>query len=370
MDTLAKRSIKHCLDMLAPFEPSEASLEEGQRQFYRLMVSIWQGMYENPEKYLVFPDPYEKYMGSRRMRAARRKEKEHVSDSRESTLRNTIQQAIPFYAAFFFEAGLASTEPDQPSGGMIIPQREYALVLERMNRFHGAEHHAGRYERLAECGVSIREKDGMVYIAHETLRQAMDGALYLCRAPESKYKWMNFLRLDFKNAYAPAPAVADICRTLPAERAALVRELEAQLSGMRVKARIKPLRGIVSDFKWKVEYACQGKNICGFYADNSYFMLCIYFNSHENINRLAALLYGEDRALFEWFRDQFPERLCACPNNRRVFFGQEPRRICGLSNRAEIVSPDREDVERAMYVMKRFRGLEGNENGSYTGRKR
>ena len=43
----------------------------------------------------------------------------------------------------------------------------------------------------------------------------MKGVLYLCNAPDSKYKWMNFLRLDYKNAYTPIPTVEDICQTLP-----------------------------------------------------------------------------------------------------------------------------------------------------------
>lgn len=127
------------------------------------------------------------------------------------------------------------------------------------------------------------------------------------------------------------------------------------MSGMKVKTKIKPLRGIVSDFKWKVEYSCKGKNIWGFYADHEYFMLCIYFNHFQNITEFAKILYDEDRNLFQWFRNQFPERLCKCPNNRRVYFGDEPRRICGLSNRAEIVNPNDDDVEKALYLFKRMR---------------
>ena len=149
----------------------------------------------------------------------------------------------------------------------------------------------------------------------------------------------------------------DIRRTLPVKSSELVKKLENNLAGMRIKAKIKPMRGIVSDFKWKVEYSYKGKNICGFYADSDYFMLCIYFNHYQNINDFARLLYEEDRALFDWFRDQFPERLCKCPSNRRVYFGEEPRRICGLSNRAEVVNPDDEDVEKALYILRKYRNI-------------
>lgn len=102
MSTYAQRSVKHCLDMLAPFEASDQQSENGQLEFYRLMISIYQGMYENPEEYLVFPIPYEKYMIKlQQQESHKKKEKEHVSDSRESTLRNTFQQAIQFYALIF-----------------------------------------------------------------------------------------------------------------------------------------------------------------------------------------------------------------------------------------------------------------------------
>ena len=35
----------------------------------------------------------------------------------------------------------------------------------------------------------------------------------------------------------------------------------------------------------------------------------------------------------------------------------EACRICGLSNRAEIVNPDKEDVERALYILRRYRKI-------------
>ena len=185
----------------------------------------------------------------------------------------------------------------------------------------------------------------------------MEGLEYLCKAPDSKYKWMNFVRLDFKNAYSPSPTVNDICKTLPVKSAETVKKLEYNLSGMKVKAKIKPIRGIVSDFKYKVEYIYKGKNICGFYADNEYLMLCIYFNNFQNINAFAQALYEEDFDLFQWFKNQFPERICKCQNNRRVYFNNEPRRICGLSNRAEIVNPDDSDIDRALYVLRKYRNI-------------
>lgn len=358
METCAQRSIKHCLDMIAPFEASHHEIEEGQLQFYKFMVSIYRGMYEKPEEYLVFPIPYEEYITKLKQQKAK-KEKEHVSDSRESTLRNTFQQAIQFYALFFYDLGVKCNGVNELSGSLIISKEEYNNVLSQMNCLHESKYNTERYAVLSKIGISISENNDTVNIVHKEYNHAMKGLLYLCKAPDSKYKWMNFLRLDYKNAYNPIPTVDDICKTLPIKSSEIVKKLEENLMGMKVKTKIKHLRGIVSDFKWKVEYSYKGKNICGFYADNEYFMLCIYFNHFQNINEFAKHLYEEDISLFQWFKMQFPERLCKCPNNRRVYFGEESRRICGLSNRAEIVNPDNDDIEKALYILRKYRKIKG-----------
>ena len=358
MKTFAQQSVKHCLDMLAPFEASDPQSEKGQLEFYQLMVSIYQGMYESPEEYLVFPRPYEEYLAKLQQRESQKnKEKEHVSDSRESTLRNTFQQAIQFYALYFYNLGLKSIGLDQRTRSLVVMKEDYEFVLQLMKRNHGAEYNAERYERLMRLGIRIEEKNDAVYVSHKGYQDAMSGLQYLCKAPDSKYKWMNFLRLDYKNAYAPIPTVADICKTLSSDSAKIVKRMEDSLVRMEIKAKIKPLRGIVSDFKWKVEYSFKGKNIYGFYADPEYLMLCIYFNHFMNITEFARTVHEEDNELFQWFKAQFPERLCKCPNNRRVYFGEEPRRICGLSNRAEIVNPDSEDIERTLYILRRDRNM-------------
>lgn len=359
METCAQRSIKHCLEMIAPFEASARQAEEGQLQFYQFMVSIYRKMYERPEEYMVFPTPYEEYITKLKQKGVQEKrEKEHVRDSRESTLRNTFQQAIQFYASYFYNIGVNCSDVDRQTGALAISKEKYSDVLNQMNRIHESNYNSERYEVLYGLGLRICENGDMIDISLNGYEQAMSGVQYLCKAPDSKYKWMNFLRLDYKNAYSPIPSVDDICKTLSAESAEVVKKLEDNLSGMKIKKKIRPLRGIVSDFKWKVEYSYKGKNICGFYADKIYFMLCIYFNHFQNINDFAKLLYEEDVDLFQWFKKQFPEKLCKCPNNRRVYLGEETRRICGMSNRAEIVNPDNEDIEKALYILRKYRGLD------------
>ena len=201
METYAQRSIRHCIDMIAPFELSDYQEENGQLQFYQFMHSLYREMYQRPEEYMVFPEPYEVYMAKLKKQGVQpKKEKEHVTNARESTLRNTFQ----------------------------------------MNRIHESQYNAGRYEVLVKGGIRVSEIGGIVYIVHEEYPRMMEGIAYLCKAPDSKYKWMNFLRLDFKNAYAPIPTVNDICKTLSARSSEAVRKLENNLAGMSVKVRIKP----------------------------------------------------------------------------------------------------------------------------------
>lgn len=358
METHVQRSIKHCLAMIAPFKATEKQLEEGQFQFYQFIVSIYKEMYKRPEEFMVFSGPYEEYISKSKDKLSKKgPEKKHSNDSRESILRNSFQQAIQFYALYLYNLGLACTEVDEQTGALIISKEAYSSVLENMNRIHEAKYNAKRYEILSGLGVKVSEKNDSICIVHASYVRAMYGLQYLCKAPDSKYKLMNYLRLDYKNAYSPIPSVEDIKTTLPVRSAEIVTRLEDSLAGIKLKAKIRPLRGIVSDFKWKVEYSYKGKNICSFYADNEYFMLCIYFNHFQNINEFARILYQENYHLFQWFKDQLPERLCKCPSNRKVHLGDETRRICGLSNRTETVNPNNTDIENSIYILRKYRNI-------------
>lgn len=85
METYAQRSIRHCIDMIAPFELSGRQEENGQLQFYQFMHSLYCEMYQRPEEYMVFPKPYEEYMEKlKKQGVQQKKEKEHVTNARES----------------------------------------------------------------------------------------------------------------------------------------------------------------------------------------------------------------------------------------------------------------------------------------------
>lgn len=353
MNTKAQQSIQHCLHMLAPFEASSETLAQGQLEFYQFIRSIYEKMYEEPEQYLVFPKPYEDYMKSAsRREKARTAEKAHAGDSRESTLRNTFQHAIQFYASFFYYLGLEGVVQEK-TGELLLTSEAYSGVLAKMNRFHDAQYNSQRYELLERLGIQIKETGEQVTLIHKTYKKAMYGLESLCRVPDSKYKFMNYLRLDYKNADGKIPSVEDIQKTLPEESAKMITQLEESLKTIKTKIKVRPMRGIVSDFRWKVDYTYKGKSICGFYADSDSLMICVHFNHFSRITEFATMLLEEDQELFEWYKNQFPERLCKCPNNRRVHFGEEARRICGLSNRTETVNPTNQDMENILYILER-----------------
>ena len=80
METYAQHSVRHCIDMIAPFEMPGEQEEGGLLQFYQFMVSLYRGMYERPEEYLVFPKPYEEYRAKLKgQKAQEKKEKEHTA---------------------------------------------------------------------------------------------------------------------------------------------------------------------------------------------------------------------------------------------------------------------------------------------------
>lgn len=198
-DTAAQRSIRHCLEILAPICPtihydSDYRLKEGQEQFYQFMVSIYKDMYKNPEEYMVFPAPYEKYMSERKPDQLKKgKEKEHATDSRESTLRNTFQQAIQFYANFLYKLGIYSFGIEEKTGALLVSEKEYAEVLNQMERIHNSQFNRQRYNKLTQLGIQITQNDDTVYILHRVHKEIMRGLRYLCQAPDSKYKYMNYL---------------------------------------------------------------------------------------------------------------------------------------------------------------------------------
>ena len=96
METYAQHSIRHCMDMIAPFEMSKGHEEDGQLQFYQFMTALYHDMYQRPEEYMVFPKPYEEYMEKlNRFVAGRTMNVKQLSNA--SQLRGNFDRAALFY---------------------------------------------------------------------------------------------------------------------------------------------------------------------------------------------------------------------------------------------------------------------------------
>lgn len=358
--THAERSIRHCLAMLAPCRPIETADAQfsagdyrvGQRQFHDRMAGLYRRMLADPEGWLIPVTPYEHYAASH---PPRPEAAPHRSDSRESTLRNAFQQAISFYAEFLYALGCAADDL-RADGAMAVPAEKYDAILQKLSRRHDGKRNALRIERLQAEGLALRRESGTMLIRWD---RAALGLHVLCRAPEGRYSHMNFLRVDYPSSLRGAPTLDDVLESLPAACRQRMRSVLDAASELPLKPRIKPLRGIVSDFRWKVDFLLGGRCALGFTGDCDGLNLYLHFNAADSISRFSETLAG-DPALLEWFRGCFPERLCRCPNNRMVDLGGEARRICGLSNRAEIVNPDDGDIQNAIRILQKFRQLPEN----------
>lgn len=360
----AQKSIMHCIRMLAPFQKSDAGIGSkflkediyaAEEEVYRFIRELYTDMYHSPGKYFIPAAPYDEYIKSAKQKAGI--EKMHYTDSRECNLRNTFQQAIWFYPGFFYQIGLHAQEIREKDYALVIAGKDLEEVKASMEWKHIYKENSCRYEVMRLLGLETEQAGESFYITNKNYPRMFLGLWLLCHVPDSKYKYMNYLRLDFQGLYRAMPGIEDIMMTLTEEHAGIIAAIQSAIDCVKLKLRIKPLRNITSGSRWKAEYLLKNKNVFGFYAEPGYLMLCVYFNDVKNINEMSRRLEETDYGLFQWFSGKFPERLCKCPSNRWASFGGSRRRICGLSCRAEIENPNQPDVDNCIRILKLFRNI-------------
>ena len=370
----AQKSIWHCLSMLSRFEAagadingfSEADVVDGEKDFYQFMKDLYRDMYDDPAKYAIPTGEYDEYIKTAKKKAVF--VKAHQTDAKECVLRNAFQQAIQFYPDYFYNIALASDGIRKKDFSLIITKSKFDEALRSLDRPHICKENGQRMKALADRGVTINEAGGTCYISCKTAPKMFLGLQVLCSAPEGKYKYTNYLRLDYKGFRGDMPGIGDVKSTMKKVHAAGVDLFLKLFGGVKMKYRVKPLRSITSGHGWKVEYTLNGKSVFGFFAEPDHLAFYIYFNNAKNITETSRKLEN-DPELFDWFCGRFPERLCKCPSNRAVTFGNPPprpgrgevslryvkRRICGLSNRAEIINPVAGDIQKCIADIKIFR---------------
>lgn len=359
-----QNSIYHSLCMLASFKEFEVSFQdgidkkdylEGEAQFYQYVKNIYFDMYHNNEKYKLDSLKYDEYMRSEQ-KSRKGKfmvEKQHYQDAKESSLRNQFQQSVSFFFKFLYELGNDSLLCND-SFSLKITEAGYNNVLKNAMTAKVRKEAEQRVQILLDNGITKQEsEDGYIFSCKNYPKMFL-GLVVLCRAPDSKYKWMNYLRLDYKRYSSIMPDISDIEETVPKHMTQKIHLFTETLKDFPLKMKVKPLRNINSDFKWKIEYTYKGKSCIGFHLDYDSFLVCIYFNNSENITALSDNLKETDTNLFEWYRNHIPERLCKCPNNRWVTLGDTRRRICGMSNRLDVKEPNEYDLENCISVLRKF----------------
>ena len=365
----AQKSIWHFQMMLAQFHEVEAErkgfgkkdISEGEKSFYDFMKSLYQELYENPGKFLIPTNEYDNYIKSPDF-VNKTFANAHQNDAKESMLRNTFQKAIHFYPDFFYRLGLSADKICPQTFSLAIKEAQYDEILLTLGKPYVHKENASRIAALLAMGINVTKKAGMYFIASSLYPKMFLGLMVLCDAPESKYKYMNYLRLDYKGYRRAMPEIADIMPTLGPEFRKHLDGLQVFFADTKLKFRVKPMRSIASSHGWKVEYALQGKNVYGFFGEPDHLTLYIYFNDAKNISEVAEKMASMDAGLYDWFCDKFPERLCKCRYNRMVVFGNSKRRICGMSNKAEIHDPNEEDINQSIKAIEIFRGLKVRKN--------
>lgn len=356
-------SIWFCRQMLAEFHEVNESVEgfssdeikKGQQDFHDFVCRMYNEMYNEPESFMIPVGPYDEYLKTAKTRKGA--EKEHYTDTKESKLRNEFQKAIQFYAKFLYEIGIRAESVSRESHALNIDSDSFDEAKKASGISRRNPHPGNRQTAWKILGIRFHEKNGTVEISNSRFPGMFIGLWMLCYAPESAYKYMNYLRVDFQGCHRAMPGIKDIKETLLPKHALMIDKLEEALEGLPMKVKIQRLRNITSGFQWKAAYSYKGKSVFGFYAEPKYLMLCIYFNDTQNINQMSEKLLQTDRDLFDWFQTKFQERTCKCRYNRRAVFEEEKRRICGLSCRAEVENPEESDVADSIKIMKLFRGL-------------
>lgn len=354
-DDAPRRSILHCLRMLAPFREAipacghaGSDMAEGERQFYAFIKGLYGEMYSDPAFFLIPQGEYDEYILSLPP-DGEGPEGLHKADQQESRLRNRFQQAIQFYAAYLYELGTRAQSLEK--GVLSLTLAQWREARKAMEWPHLQGENGPRFQRLQALGLDERQEPKLVYITCRDFPKMLYGLWALCKAPQGRYHYMNYLRADYRAALRGAPLPGDIFETLPPDRAQSARSLHQAMTGQGLKLYVQPLRQITSGSLWKGEYRKDGKCTAGFYADPDAFTLCLYFGSPEKVAGASAALWRQEPLLGAWFDSKFPARKCACPHSCRVQFGDGPRPICGMACRAEILDPTLEDLQTALAIL-------------------
>ena len=362
-DSAAQYSIWHCLQMLSPLKTVKAEIDgfdagcvaDGQNDFYSFMKTLYQDMYANPDSYLIPTVAYDEYMKNEG--ANEQLFDEHKTDAKENKLRQEFQQAIHFYPNYFYQLGLAADAICVESYALIINKQKYNNVIKALDTPHTRKDNYKRLQALVGRGITVKEADDVCYISCKHARKMFIGLKILCDAPESNFKYINYLRLDFEGYLGAVPDIEAIKLTMDRKHSDMIAAFSPLLDEPKMKHTITHFGSITTNSKWKVEYKLNSKRVFEFYTGPAYLVIHIFFKDLETLTKIIDMLETDNVELFMWLRDLLIEKLCDCPRNRAILFGNYKKRICGSSNKVEISNPTKDDVSKSISLMKAIRNL-------------
>jgi len=286
-DDAPRRSILHCMRMLAPFREAvpedghaQSDMAEGERQFYAFIKGLYGEMYSDPAFFLIPQGEYDEYMQSLPPREEDM-EGAHKADQKEARLRGRFQQAIRFYAAYLYELGTRAQSLDK--GVLVLTTAAWQGARKAMEWPYLRRENEPRFQRLKVLGLDEQPEPKLVYVTCREFPKMLYGLWALCKAMESQYHYCNYLRVDYRAALRGSPLPGDIFCTLSPDRAQSARTLHNAMTAQGAELYVEPLREITWGSQWKGEYRKDGKCSAGFTADPDTFTLYLYAGPAKHI---------------------------------------------------------------------------------------
>jgi hypothetical protein len=360
-ESTAKNALWHCLKMLSDFEVVHVEVDgfnkedvvAGEKDFYQFIKKLYENIFTNPEKYAVSSEEYEKYIKSINV-FKDIAENNHVDEKvnvKEGKLRLAFISSIHFFPDFLYMLGLASEGIHKNDYAIIVSKSKYDAILKKLDTANIRKENNQRLQALFDMGISITETKEKYILMCKKYTKMFLGLRVLCAAPENDFKYTNYLRLTYKGFNGITPQIEDIKMTLTKEHSGILSAILKSLDNPKMKVKIYPLNSITPNHKWKVEYILNSKRVLEFYAGPAYLCLHIFFKDTEVLTETIKILYEDAPDLFYWLDDKFKEKLCSCPRNTSVMFGDKKKRICGSTNQVEIVNPNENDAKNCIALM-------------------
>lgn len=349
------QSIWHAAVFMAPFYEvippqmtgrAAENLQTGEKSLYQFMTDLYADMYAQPDAYLLPVGEYDRFMQGRDRQHLQKKEVQ-----KESRLRNSFQQAIQFYQKLLFEIGVHA----EPVNGVEQVTMHQAVLADMTKNHKFSKIRGEEIERtyaLRRLGLEMMQTTERIIVSNHAYPHLFTALSALCHAPNKKFALTHFLRCDFRGLLpGHQPGFDDAAAVLPDEFRSMVVDMETWLHSLNCKVAVEPLKNTTLHSYWEVSYRQKGKPLYAFHADTDRLDAFAYFNHPENVGRMGYLAKAASDALYAWFYERIPARICACRNNRAVDIGGQKKRICGLMNRLNIVNPNQMDWQNLKQII-------------------